>query len=407
MYPTEFKGGGFKKIISIVAQIAIPMVAPGISMSMGLSGAIGKTLGSALTGAVLGGVASAATGGDWKKGALMGGLSGGVAGYMSSPTAGMTGPGFDAPVADPLLAPTSAPIAGQYPMTAAQAGYTGPAVPTATGPYVNTSFEDALSGSGGGDYSGLNADGSIDTSGYGGQDYSSKLGEVAAQTQGQQVATQPVGMKPSVVEPPADTSWGGKFKAGMKNAFSPDKLGDAAVRGLGNLLVNEAVGTSYSPEQQQLIDSRQAEVERLEAQGAEVDAIKLAEAKKLLRLAMNVDPTYLGRQAANLAKNQAGRATGEAVRRVGAGGNQQQLADAVRRRGGLTTGKFAASAFDRGYQGGLKEKLGLQKEGVGMLPDSKNLAAYYTSLGTQYNNGAEARDKERAAYNALFNSALS
>jgi hypothetical protein len=122
---------------------------------------------------------------------------------------------------------------------------------------------------------------------------------------------------------------------------------------------------------------------------------------------MNVDPTYLGRQAANLAKNQAGRATGEAVRRVGAGGNQQQLADAVRRRGGLTTGKFAASAFDRGYQGGLKEKLDLQKEGVGMLPDSKNLAAYYTSLGTQYNNGAEARDKERAAYNALFNSALS
>lgn len=76
---------GVKKVLGVVAAIAIPFAAPVIAGALGTSAALagtgfgtflGTAGGSALTGAVLGGAASAATGGDPLRGALFGGLGG-------------------------------------------------------------------------------------------------------------------------------------------------------------------------------------------------------------------------------------------------------------------------------------------------------------------------------------------
>lgn len=85
---------GAKKVLGVVAAIAIPFAAPAIAGAIGASTALagtgfgtflGTAGGSALTGAVLGGVTSAATGGDPLRGALFGGLGGfaGAGGFQN------------------------------------------------------------------------------------------------------------------------------------------------------------------------------------------------------------------------------------------------------------------------------------------------------------------------------------
>ena len=394
MQPTEH-GGGAKKVVAVVAMVAIPFVAPAISASIGLSASIGATMGSAVVGAGLGAVSSAATGGDWRKGALGGAISGGIAGYMSTPTAtptdGMTGPGFDAPVSDPLLAPTSAaPTASVDPMigpTMADGTYGGlSAAQEAQVGLSSLDYNDALL---------------ADQTFVGGGTTQSATGDALGAT-AQQPAQQPA--PPPKAPPPKAPkgTFGERFQAGLETAYSPENLGRASLQMGGNMLTNALVQSEYSEQQQELIDQRKAEVAKLEAQGAEVDTIKLAEARKLLQQAMQVDPTYLARQKANAAKSQDARRTNEAVRRAGSSGRRAGLTDSIRRRGALAGGKHAASAFDSGYQGGLEEKIALQKGGVGMLPTSAGLSGYYANLGSQYDSAEEARDKEREGYNQLF-----
>ena len=386
MQPTEH-GGGAKKIIAVAAMVAIPFVAPAISASIGLSASIGATMGSAVAGGIMGGVASAATGGDWRKGMLGGAISGGIAGYMSTPTAtptdGMTGPGFDAPVSDPLLAPTSAaPTASVDPMigpTMADGTYGGlSAAQEAQVGLSSLDYNDALL---------------ADQTFVGGGTTQSATGDALG-------ATAPPPKAPPPKAPKG--TFGERFQAGLETAYSPENLGRASLQMGGNMLTNALVQSEYSEQQQELIDQRKAVVARLEAQGAEVDTIKLAEARKLLQQAMQVDPTYLARQKANAAKSQDARRTNEAVRRAGSSGRRAGLTDSIRRRGALAGGKHAASAFDSGYQGGLEEKIALQKGGVGMLPTSAGLSGYYANLGSQYDSAEEARDKEREGYNQLF-----
>ena len=391
MQPTEH-GGGAKKIIAVAAMVAIPFVAPAISASIGLSASIGATMGSAVAGGIMGGVASAATGGDWRKGMLGGAISGGIAGYMSTPTAtptdGMTGPGFDAPVSDPLLAPTSAaPTASVDPMigpTMADGTYGGlSAAQEAQVGLSSLDYNDALL---------------ADQTFVGGGTTQSATGDALDAT-----APPPKAPPPKAPPPKAPKgTFGERFQAGLETAYSPENLGRASLQMGGNMLTNALVQSEYSEQQQELIDQRKAVVARLEAQGAEVDTIKLAEARKLLQQAMQVDPTYLARQKANAAKSQDARRTNEAVRRAGSSGRRAGLTDSIRRRGALAGGKHAASAFDSGYQGGLEEKIALQKGGVGMLPTSAGLSGYYANLGSQYDSAEEARDKEREGYNQLF-----
>jgi hypothetical protein len=78
-YPEYFS---LKKFLKAALPIALTFLAPGLGTAIGsFLGASGVGA-SVLGGAILGGATSAATGGDWKRGALMGGLGGGAGNYV-------------------------------------------------------------------------------------------------------------------------------------------------------------------------------------------------------------------------------------------------------------------------------------------------------------------------------------
>lgn len=154
-----------KKVVAVVAAVAVPFVAPAIAGSIGLTSALASTglsataataAGSALTGAVLGGAASRVGGGDFGTGAIMGAVGGGLGGYgaatraasvvpqgstlavgprgefLAAPGAGVAGP--PAPLnlvaTTPGVAGAAAPVAGAG---ATGAGTTVAPAATATG----------------------------------------------------------------------------------------------------------------------------------------------------------------------------------------------------------------------------------------------------------------------------------
>lgn len=170
-----------KKVVAVVAAVAVPFVAPAIAGSIGLTSALAgagmsataaATTGSALTGAVLGGAASSFGGGDFGTGAVLGAIGGGVSGYgsaaraasvvpegstlavgprgeyLAAPGAGVSGP--PAPLNLVAAGPggVAAPVAG----TAGAAGTAAPAT-TATGaaaagtaPTIGTALSSAVAG---------------------------------------------------------------------------------------------------------------------------------------------------------------------------------------------------------------------------------------------------------------------
>lgn len=173
-----------KKVVAVVAAVAVPFVAPAIAGSIGLTSALASTgmaattattVGSALTGAVLGGTAARVGGGDFGTGAVLGAIGGGVSGYgtaaraasvvpegstlavgprgefLAAPGAGVAGP----PAPLPLVATTpgvagAAPVAGAAgtaaPATTATAtGATGAAAAGAT-PTIGGALSSAVAG---------------------------------------------------------------------------------------------------------------------------------------------------------------------------------------------------------------------------------------------------------------------
>lgn len=124
---------GVKKVLGVVAAVAIPFAAPAIAGAMAGSAALagtgfgaflGTAGGSALTGAVLGGATAALTGGNPLMGAAMGGLGGfaGAGGFQNM---------FGAPAATSTNA-VSGPMTSSIRPMARPAGL-GAAAPAATG----------------------------------------------------------------------------------------------------------------------------------------------------------------------------------------------------------------------------------------------------------------------------------
>ena len=412
MYPSENKGGGLKALVSIVVMVAIPVLAPALVSAVGVSASLAANVAA---GAFIGGATSAVQGDDWKRGALMGGIAGGIS--YNAPTTSATGAGSISNAQGAEMGMSPLETADYNLATAAQS--TAPAVGTesfaindAQGAEMGldsletADYNTQMGFTDGGTTTSAAADslGSTQTANTGttGGTGTTPSGTAA----GLNTTGAPAATTPPAVTPPATTTFAQDFKAGMGKAFSAENLGKAALQTGGNALINASIQSDYSEEQQQLIDQRQAEVTRLEAQGAEVDAIKLAEARSMLQQAMQVDPTYLARQKANAAKNQAANATNEAIRTAGSSGRRSGYTDSIRRRGNIEGAKNSASAFDSGFQGGLKQKTDLQKAGVGLLPSSAGLSGYYTNLGSQYDSAEKARDEERAGYQKLFGDSL-
>ena len=347
--PTEFKSKGVKKVLGVVAMVAIPFAAPAIATASGLSGFLATTAVStastwvapALVGAGLGAVAAKVTGTDPLKGAIGGAIGGGIGGFVknlgvaNAATAGTTGAVNVVPNTAATLA------AGGEGMTSGLAGLNTLTTPAAT---------------------------------------------VAA------VAT-PLTFKEALTQ-------------GLKSSLSSGNLATAAIQMGGKLMMDAFVAEDYTEEQLALIEKQQAIVEQLEAQGQEVDQIKLAEARNLLQQALQVSPAYLARQKEIAMKNRYAAAGTEAVRRANTAGIRSNYADNIARRTHLEGVRAAASEYDAGMQAGLDKKTGLITAGVGLLPPKTPLSGYYENMGTMYADWQDDADEELAGYQSLFGDAF-
>ena len=246
--PTEFKSKGLKKVVGVVAMVAIPFAAPAISASIAASGFLGASAtgvfstwaGSAIVGAGLGAVAAKVTGGDVLQGALGGAIGGGLGGLASAKVtnpawmSNLGGASQAAAATDTASALGGSGVAGSGLVPAASGGLAVPAATTQT-------FMGALQGQ-------------------------------------------------------------------LASTFTPAMLAEQAIKLGGNLMMEAFVAEDYSEEQLELINKQKAIVERLEAQGAEVDQIQLTEAKRLLQSALQVSPAYIGRQNDIAMKNKYAKA---------------------------------------------------------------------------------------------------
>ena len=155
--PMTAHGGGVKKIVGIVAAVAVPFAAPAIAGAIGLSAAIGAAttatigavVGSAIVGAGLGAITAAVTGQSISKGALFGGIAGGIGGYgaranVATSTSGAPTAGQGANLAQQNLTSSYAPIQADSSAYFAQTAN----VPTTAG--VNTAGGMSPDPSGGG-----------------------------------------------------------------------------------------------------------------------------------------------------------------------------------------------------------------------------------------------------------------
>lgn len=135
---------GVKKVLGVVAAIAVPFVAAPLAGMIASSGALGAAAsgflgtaaGAGVTGAVLGGATSALTGGDPLTGALMGGFggftsAGGFRGLFGAPGATSTN-AVSGPMSSSLRPPVRPTNLGTT-ATGAVPGAVGGAVPGAVG----------------------------------------------------------------------------------------------------------------------------------------------------------------------------------------------------------------------------------------------------------------------------------
>ena len=342
--PTEFKSKGVKKVLGVVAMIAIPFAAPAISGAIATSGFLGATasavagtwVGSAIVGAGLGAVTAKITGGDPLMGALGGAIGGGLGGVakgMATPT-WLGGSGTAAASTAPLT------TAEQLANAAAQGG--GPP-------------------------------GSVAMAGPG-------------------VVGAPV-VAPTFVQ---------QMGTGFKNALTSQ----AAVQGMTKmsteLMMSAFMPENYDDEQLQLIEQHKKTIERLEAQGEAVDGIKMTQARSLLQQALQVDPTYLARQKEQGVKNQYALAANKAQRDASQAGLRPTYAANEARRIQLAGTTAGASAYDQGYITGITEKGKMTQAGLQALPTTTGLPAYYTSLAGMYQGGAEDLEEEKKGYRELF-----
>ena len=138
---------GVKKILGVVAAVAIPFVAAPVAGMLASSGALGTaatsflgtSAGVGVTGAVLGGAASALSGGDPLTGAVMGGLGG----YTAS---GGLDRLFGAPAASSTNA-VSGPMSSSLRPVTRPGGLSAPTATTSTGTAVGQkALQSAISG---------------------------------------------------------------------------------------------------------------------------------------------------------------------------------------------------------------------------------------------------------------------
>jgi len=414
--PTEH-GGGAKKLVAVVAAVAIPFAAPAIASAIGLSGAIAaagasatvaSVAGSAIVGAGLGAVSAKVTGGNVKTGAIMGAIGGGIGGYTYAQN----------PV-------NAAQITGQPTATPAQTSAT---LADGTGSLTTGGADASTTLSGGADTlalePGAGGGSNLTNAAY----TPTQGGDVAAQLSstgtpqvvnaslpgssvanaGQQVLTSgtqtgaTVGTYASQLPP--DASFGAKFVAGVKDSgsvlasklTSPDAIANVTLQAGGQLLgMALAPDPEMPPEQKELLELRKQELAQLKEKDEAAFNAQMDAAKQYLQQAKQYDPTYMAFQAANKEAIEQQRKLREQYRRAGLS-RGRNISEAEKRRMSLDAARSVSSEYDRGFQSGLTSQQKVTQAGLSAIPDSARFANYISGLKTLEDDTSSAMAAARA-----------
>lgn len=391
--PTEH-GGGVKKVIAVVAAVAIPIAAPAIASSFVASAGIsalttfaattaGAAVTSAVVGAGLGAISAKVTGGNVKAGAIMGGIGGALAGYG---VAQKTGAGL-----------------GNVADTGIQAT-------------VNNNFGTSF-GQTGTETAGLNTGGvenaSLNTTGGEGtlETFSSTrpqdgviqasvtdtaTGQTAAQTLSNTAATTGTAMS----QLPPDATFAAKSGAYLKDAGSalvskvtdPAALASLTMQAGGQLLgAALAPDPEMPPEQRELLEMRKAELAELKERDETAFNAQMEAAQSFLRQAEQYDPTYMAFQAANKEAIDQQRKLREQYRKSALGGGRD-ISEAEKRRMSLDSARNVSSRYDQGFQKGLTAQNRVTQAGLSAIPNSSNFASYTDALKNLQSDTQQAED---------------
>lgn len=350
---------GLKKVLPIVAAIAIPFAAPAIVGSIAASGALGATLtgalgttagftaGTALTGAALGAGTAALSGQNVGRGALFGGIAGGLGGFAQGP-AQLQSAGIGTESLAGLGGPATTGYAGAAPVPLAT-GTAGATVPGAGVLQPQFLGADAVS--------------RVAQAGAGGA---------------------PTTFMQALRQVPGNIA--ARFR-------DPEALADLTLRAGGMLAGSAIAGTGLSPQEQQLLQAQQEELAWLRENNQAEFNRRLSEAQQLLGEARYFDPEYFGLQAARRQQVSGAIAEREGIR--GLTGAQRE---AEQRRFRLGTARSAGTAYDVGFGEGVRGRTQLQQAGLQALPQPSQFTTGggYAQLARAYGDaGQRGQDQAR------------
>ena len=382
--PMTAHGGGVKKIVGIVAAVALPFAAPAIAGAIGLSAAIGAAttatigavVGSAIVGAGLGAITAAVTGQNIAKGALFGGISGGVGGYGAR--------------ANVATSTSGAPAAGQGAnLQAGLSGQTSSYNPTiADSPLVFGGTTTNLS-------SGVNTSG-IDFSDPGGGGF---VGPEAAEALSNTAATS----EGFVATMKSKLSSAGQML--VDKIADPEALANAALKVAGSITSNAMVDSPGTAQTDAAMQQYEQELALLKERDEAAFNQKLEASQQYMVQAGYYDPQYFANQAANTAAIAEGRKLREFERTAGlrTGG----ISEGERRRAALAGTQNVQSSYDRGFQQGVGLRDQAISTGVGLIPSAPTSAINATyqlaNMRKQLDDEANVRaDAERSNIQTFF-----
>ena len=319
-YYDEASGKGLKKVIGIVAGIAISFIAGPLGAALASSfstatgiaaGAIGNAIGGALVGAAGNAGVAALTGGNVGQAALLGGLGGGLSGYMQ-----------------PLAATGATNAAGAAPGVGMEAAGTSATIQTAATQAAGAPLSAAL--------------------------------PAAAPTAISRIST--------VVQ-----RVGGELGKKLMDA-------DTLVR-IATLGVSAAMAGGSSDAEKALIAQRAAELADLKQKDEYAYNLQMQEAKKLLQSADAWDPQRYGLAAASDAQAIGDQQEQNARREIAAqgGGRRTGEAEAKTRQIQLGTARNTANAFHNAFQTAQTNQNNARVAGINAIP--KTTPTGYAATG--------------------------
>jgi hypothetical protein len=441
-------GGSAKRVIAVVAAIAIPYLAPKIAPLVFTSGAVSAAAANTITGAALGFGVAKATGGD----PLIGAIGGGAGGYFSGGGGDIFGPGTSAGTSSIDSIASGFPGDPMNPMTTtlAPADYSltgGTAAPT-TIPMTTTlaPADYSLTGGLAAPSSGLSFGGAegLQAAAFDVAPSAASLSTTAATDFGAQLSgaapgaagftpvdygitgAPPSASTAATTFAPADYSLSGTA-AGVPSAAAPgaglatgSAMGSAPGSGIsttatgadiapttlgekawaftksvgGDLLKTAAVLTAIGQPDipgeipADLLAQYEQDFARLAQENPAAYQAKLQEAQKFLQMASTFDPQYFGQEEARKAQIRGARAKREGLR--GLTGRQRAAAE---RQFDLETGRSAGTSYTQGAQRALTGQIQTQEAGLKLMPrpSEYTLTGAYGDLGNIYAGQATAR----------------